>query len=121
MKPIAATIFLTTAQGAAPSVHAATKELTQLNEVECEHFGPYRTYEGWELFIDAWQPSFLTKVTKSKVSKRIKEEESKGRNQLAGSFTSVPSCSPFPIPFATHHDPFSFSDFSCHSRSSYWC
>lgn len=67
---VAHTIFLSTAQGAASSVHAATRDLSTPESTESlEHFGPYpNPAAGWECLTDAWQPNFCTRVTKSETS-----------------------------------------------------
>jgi len=73
LNPLFRLLFLTTDQGAAPVVHAATKDLSNVAPEAVEHFGPY-SYPGaqseWQLgrVFDAWQPSQCSKVTQSKTS-----------------------------------------------------
>lgn len=75
-KPLLKFMFLTTEQGAKPSVHAATKRVgdgvskdTRGASGEVEHFGPYRQpHASLSILLDAWQPSCLTRVTQSQTA-----------------------------------------------------
>jgi len=75
--PLLKALFLTTEQGAASSVLAATKRIGDGRSAdqrgalsEVEHYGPYRTLPvpGMALLTDAWQPGCCSRVTRSRTS-----------------------------------------------------
>lgn len=83
VQSVAATIFLTTEQGAAASVHAATKEITPESSRALEHFGPYATpLPGWECLTDAWQPTFTKTVTVTKSDTSVASRDPKLGQEL---------------------------------------
>lgn len=74
-KPLYKLLFLTTAQGAASSIHAATKPIGDGRSADArgallkpEHWGPYRVPGGWSMPLDAWQPACLMRLTQSRTA-----------------------------------------------------